>query len=399
MKKKMQVFISSTFLDLEEERKIATNQILTSGHIPVGMELFVAENDAQLDVIYCCIDECDVLMVMLGGRYGSIDAKTNKSYVQLEYEYAKSKGIPIFALFLTDEFIERKINALGRNCINYAERLDELKREILDNKVIVHIDNVDQVNGAVSNALKRVMDDYGLEISGWIKNKPDILLRTYIESEIQKRGSEQVLDFSNAIKKYYQKIMKFDSIGEIFRKNLEIEFIDDDRIRVNLNHFRIYKYRKGRDFHIKFRATASQADTYTLTELKINGQNIAQEKCNLKKRKLNDTARFNWEIESNKIYYRKRIKHIDYSCSYECDVSEFYHAYTLSNPCHHCELYITLKNRADQYSVMVSSFSPGSNSFFEEETYRVTNAYSYHGSLPEWSFAGAGYVITLMKKN
>jgi hypothetical protein len=41
-KKKLQVFVSSTYEDLKEERQVAVESILTAGHIPAGMELFAA---------------------------------------------------------------------------------------------------------------------------------------------------------------------------------------------------------------------------------------------------------------------------------------------------------------------------------------------------------------------
>jgi Domain of unknown function (DUF4062) len=40
--KKYQIFISSTFADLHEERQIARKAILDLNYIPAGMELFPA---------------------------------------------------------------------------------------------------------------------------------------------------------------------------------------------------------------------------------------------------------------------------------------------------------------------------------------------------------------------
>ena len=45
--KKYQVFISSTFIDLQKERQAAVEAILSVGHIPAGMELFAATNTSQ----------------------------------------------------------------------------------------------------------------------------------------------------------------------------------------------------------------------------------------------------------------------------------------------------------------------------------------------------------------
>ena len=42
MKKKLQVFVSSTWTDMILERQAAVEAILEAGHIPAGMELFSA---------------------------------------------------------------------------------------------------------------------------------------------------------------------------------------------------------------------------------------------------------------------------------------------------------------------------------------------------------------------
>lgn len=50
-KKKLQIFISSTYTDLIEERQAAVEAILGSKHITAGMELFRAGNSSQLKAI------------------------------------------------------------------------------------------------------------------------------------------------------------------------------------------------------------------------------------------------------------------------------------------------------------------------------------------------------------
>lgn len=49
--KKLQVFVSSTYTDLKEERQAAVEAILATGNIPAGMELFTAGNLSQMAVI------------------------------------------------------------------------------------------------------------------------------------------------------------------------------------------------------------------------------------------------------------------------------------------------------------------------------------------------------------
>lgn len=66
MKRKLQVFISSTYTDMLDERQAVVEAILRAGHIPAGMELFAAGDEAQLETIRRWIDDSDVFMLILG---------------------------------------------------------------------------------------------------------------------------------------------------------------------------------------------------------------------------------------------------------------------------------------------------------------------------------------------
>ncbi|MDX1941305.1 MAG: DUF4062 domain-containing protein [Saprospiraceae bacterium] len=113
-KKKLQVFVSSTYVDLKEERQAAVEAILNAGHIPAGMELFAAGDQSQMEVIRRWIDESDVYLLILGGRYGSIEPESGKSYIHLEYEYAIEKGKPHFALVINEKHLDEKVAKDGR---------------------------------------------------------------------------------------------------------------------------------------------------------------------------------------------------------------------------------------------------------------------------------------------
>jgi hypothetical protein len=101
MQKKYQVFISSTYTDLVEERQIILRSILDLGHIPSGMELFSAADEEQFVYIKKIIDECDYYVLVIGGRYGSVD-DSGISYTEKEYDYAVEKGIHVLAFIHKD---------------------------------------------------------------------------------------------------------------------------------------------------------------------------------------------------------------------------------------------------------------------------------------------------------
>lgn len=58
MNKKYQVFVSSTYKDLQEARAKVRDAILSMYHFPVGMELFGAANEEQWQIISETIDSC-----------------------------------------------------------------------------------------------------------------------------------------------------------------------------------------------------------------------------------------------------------------------------------------------------------------------------------------------------
>lgn len=107
--RKYQIFVSSTYEDLKEERKAIIEYISKLGHLPIGMELFIASNDEQFKYIQKTIDNCDYYILILGGRYGSISPNTHISYTEMEFDYACRKNIPILV------FPYRNIDSLPSN--------------------------------------------------------------------------------------------------------------------------------------------------------------------------------------------------------------------------------------------------------------------------------------------
>src|ERR1051326_2157854 len=97
MEKRYQVFVSSTYADLKEERQRVIQELMEMDCIPSGMELFPAADEEQLAFIKRVIDDCDYYLLIIGGRYGSISAD-GISYTEQEYDYAVSRGLKVIAL-------------------------------------------------------------------------------------------------------------------------------------------------------------------------------------------------------------------------------------------------------------------------------------------------------------
>ena len=96
MENRYQVFVSSTYQDLQEERQEVMQALLELECIPAGMELFPAANQDQWTLIKKVIDDCDYYILISAGRYGSI-GPDGVGYTEMEYRYALEKGKPIMA--------------------------------------------------------------------------------------------------------------------------------------------------------------------------------------------------------------------------------------------------------------------------------------------------------------
>src|SRR5258708_30985148 len=94
MDKRYQVFVSSTYGDLRDERQEVMQALLELDCIPAGMELFPAADEDQWSLIKRVIDDCDYYLVIVGGRYGTVDAE-GISYTEKEYDYAVAQNIPV----------------------------------------------------------------------------------------------------------------------------------------------------------------------------------------------------------------------------------------------------------------------------------------------------------------
>ena len=93
MDKRYQVFVSSTYEDLQEERQEVMHALLVLYSIPFKVSNFSPPQtriNGLLSRRSLMITIINIVLV-LGGRYGSVD-KDGVSYTEKEYRYALEKG-------------------------------------------------------------------------------------------------------------------------------------------------------------------------------------------------------------------------------------------------------------------------------------------------------------------
>lgn len=164
-KKKYQIFVSSTYLDLKDERQAAVTAVLSSGNIPAGMELFASGDEEQMDLIEQWIDDSDIYFLILGTRYGSVEQKTGLSYTHREYEYAISKKMPFFALVI-DESTPNYKEKVEENNIETLNKYYNF-RGLIEGKHIRYWKNIEQMQFEILKSINhfertKLMD-------GWVK--------------------------------------------------------------------------------------------------------------------------------------------------------------------------------------------------------------------------------------
>lgn len=191
-----QIFVSSTFRDLQDERQAVLNAILKLNQFPAGMEIFPAVNDTAWEHIEKVIEDSDYYVLIIGGKYGSIEEESGISYTEKEYDFAVSKNIPVLAFTHSDEEsipfgkVEKSEEA--------REKLKKFKQKVGAKHHWNYWKNIDELKANVLSSLSMafVMNPQ----IGWVKaggiNNTELLSRL---AELQKRYDE-LLEENNIIK-------------------------------------------------------------------------------------------------------------------------------------------------------------------------------------------------------
>ena len=170
--KKYQIFVSSTYKDLIEERSIAINTIMQLGHIPAGMEMFSATGSPQLETIKPLIDESDYYLIILGGKYGSINRKTGLSYTEMEYDYAIEHGKRIIAFVHEDP--ENLPASLREKTNRSRTRYERFRSKLLSDKLVKMWKNQIDLTQSLATSISVVISQYPSKTC-WIHvNQDDI---------------------------------------------------------------------------------------------------------------------------------------------------------------------------------------------------------------------------------
>lgn len=209
MNKRYQVFISSTFLDLSDERRNVMESVMQMDCIPSGMEMFPASSDEQFEFIKKVINDCDYYILVIGGRYGSVNLD-GISYTEKEYDYALSKKIPILV------FIHRNPDSIpfgkSEKDPDKLEKLNEFKNKVSKNRLVKYWEHKDELAGLVAFSLSNAIKMYPR--SGWIRTD-DAGIEELINQTDKLRSERESYIFTiNELKDKLTNVLKFEKLSK-----------------------------------------------------------------------------------------------------------------------------------------------------------------------------------------
>jgi Domain of unknown function (DUF4062) len=182
--RRYQIFISSTLLDLQEERQAVLMALLQLDAIPAGMELFPAADEDAWTLIKGVIDDSDYYLLVVGGKYGSIDPIDDLSYTEKEFDYAVSKNKPVMA------FLHGNPDAIpaGRSerSEEAQERLAQFRAKVERRKHVKYWSGPEDLAGKVALSFGQFAKTY--PAIGWIRADQQASPETLAEiHELRKR--------------------------------------------------------------------------------------------------------------------------------------------------------------------------------------------------------------------
>lgn len=245
MNKRYQVFISSTYADLKEERAKVIQTIMELDCIPAGMEIFPAIDQEQFEFIKRIIDDCDYYLLIIGGRYGTL-SEDGISYTEKEYDYAIAQNIKVIA------FIHANLDQipLGKSekDSKLREKLEAFKTKVSTNRLVKFWHSLDELPGLVALSLSKTIKTY--PAIGWIRANTSADPSLYKQlSELQRENQELKEIFSKDLQEQ--------------RDNLENLAGLNDSIKVSGIHSEWDQYSK-RDIKTSWQVSATWSQIFSL---------------------------------------------------------------------------------------------------------------------------------------
>jgi len=102
--KAVKAFLSSTYVDLIEHRKLAVEALERLGQEVGRMELFGARPQEPLKACLSDIEACDIFIGIYAHRYGYTPSNSETSITEAEYNHAAEHKKPVFCFLVNEDY-------------------------------------------------------------------------------------------------------------------------------------------------------------------------------------------------------------------------------------------------------------------------------------------------------
>jgi Domain of unknown function (DUF4062) len=186
MEKRFQIFVSSTYSDLRDEREKVIHELTRIGYIAVGMEQFPATDEEQLEYIQKIIDESDYYVVIVRGKYGSL-ASDGISFTEKECDYALETKKPVLA-FLFKNPGQLKVDETDDDP-EKAQKLSAFKRKLEERRIVKYWESGEQLTNDIKDSIHGIVRRRpGI---GWIRGDQALDPKIYKElDDVQRQNKE-----------------------------------------------------------------------------------------------------------------------------------------------------------------------------------------------------------------
>lgn len=434
LKRKLQCFISSTYDDMRDERMCCIDAILDSGHIPTGMEYFRA-GKMQKEIIKKYIQESDVVFLILGGRYGTIDSETKISYVEWEYNYASEKNKIIIPMFLEVNYLyqkEVKLKAENKDVSVFQKKFKKqnndfhkrVKKEVGE---CAFIGKLDDIRHEVMRNINDILISGDERISGWIKYDPRTVIHV-LESDLvtipkenrvrlmcdllteqiagQGRKTQDVVQvaqsLSEVLDEYENMMLKY---IHSFARYVNIELKDEYIEVTNRTNVTYYTPNSAEGMCFKWNPwlyEGIESETYHFTDISYNGKRLSLDVVKKGEMKPADNPFYVRDVVMVNIPFDdQETKHnFQYQTKYCVDYNRFFHEYVFSELCNIFSLNITLMDSRTskedkEYMIKWGMFTPHKSKGFSSKRILTQTKNQVVFNVSDLMLPGTGYIVTL----
>lgn len=229
---KPRVFVSSTYYDLKYVRERLERLISSYCFEPILFEsddVFFNPNITLDKSCYREVENCHVMLLIVGGRYGSLASEQKDKYeenyisiTQNEYETARKKGIPVMVFVEQSVYTEYKTYLANKKTIP-----DNFNYAFVDDIRVFHfISRLEQGAIKVFNKVDDIEHYFSYQIAG--------MMLTYLKQLQEDKNDSEVKNAVDEIKLVSQQMKQMiNSIGE---KVFESERGKYEKLLTQQNH-------------------------------------------------------------------------------------------------------------------------------------------------------------------